>query len=371
MRCSDQGRQPGSGRRVRPVVGTPRRAASSSSAIPVLAARSGSCRSADVITPDQFEPGFLAEHRAARPRCATLSPSTVPAPWARRRSSSPASCARPPRAGRSRCWPSTAMAPGSSRRPHLPLKANGSGDVTRGPVHRPPARDGGRRRRPRVEPSSSVFDLLAAHPRTPARRELQLRAEPGRDRRAADAVRGPADPLTGRPGGPRRSGPGMRRAVGRTAQSTTRSSRWTTSRSYAGPSSRASSRVERPSSCGISAGVEVDQPAGDRPGPSVSHSSTGSPARELALDRGDPGRQQRRAPLTDRRAPRRRRGSAARAAWRRARATAAGRPSGVPVRWRSTVPTSPPASAVAARPAPGQHDAGCRPRRRSRPPRPW
>ena len=47
-----------------------------------------------------------------------------------------------------------------------------------------------------------------------------------------------------------------------TRQSTTRSSRWMTSRSYSGPSSRARSRVERPSSRGSS---PVTAPHGNAP----------------------------------------------------------------------------------------------------------
>ena len=63
------------------------------------------------------------------------------------------------------------------------------------------------------------------------------------------------------PSRPTRPGPPPTAAQ---ARSSTRSSRWTTSRSYPGPARRASSAVERPSSAGQLLASIVDQPAGRR-----------------------------------------------------------------------------------------------------------
>ena len=75
---------------------------------------------------------------------------------------------------------------------------------------------------------------------------------------------------------------------------------------------RAAPSVERPSSAGHLLGVVGDQPARDQ-APSGPTSSTGSPASNVALDAGHPGRQQRGPPLDAPPAPRRRRARAVRA----------------------------------------------------------
>ena len=77
------------------------------------------------------------------------------------------------------------------------------------------------------------------------------------------------------------------------------SSRWTTSRSYSGPSATASSLVDRPSRAGSSTGVVGDEPARDQLtiGPHEVHRVAGD---ETADHVGDPGREQRGAPLLQR-----------------------------------------------------------------------
>ena len=115
------------------------------------------------------------------------------------------------------------------------------------------------------DPGERLDRPAADHP--PRRRKLgQALATPvtssGSRRRTADRT-------------PRRPSP---------VRDSTRSSRCTTSRSYAAPSSRSRSCVERPSSAGQLVGVEVDQAAGDR------RCRRGRPGR--------PGRRRRRRPVT-------------------------------------------------------------------------
>ena len=208
-------------------------------AIPVLL-RERVVPQADLITPNQFELGFLTETEPGDldstlesvERARAMGPGTVLV----------TSVLRPDRPeGTIEMLAVHGDGAWIVQTPQLPMKANGSGDVTAAlfTAHLLQTGDAGVALGRTV---SSVFDLLTQHPRVGAPRAA-ARAEPGRDRPPADAVRGAADPLTRRRSD-RASVP---------AQSTTRSSRWMTSRSYAGPSSRARSRVERPSSRGSSA----------------------------------------------------------------------------------------------------------------------
>ena len=75
-----------------PVMGNARSGCFVHPAIPVLM-RERIVPAADLITPNQFELGFLTEHRARRPSSYARPPSTPPGRWGPRRSSSPASSA--------------------------------------------------------------------------------------------------------------------------------------------------------------------------------------------------------------------------------------------------------------------------------------
>ena len=232
-------------------------------AIPVLL-RERVVPEADLITPNQFELGFLTETEPAD-LDSTLTRSSAPARWARHRARHQRAAPRPAR-GHHRD-------DGGPRRrrldradPPIPMKANGSGDVTAAlfTAHLLQTRDPGS---PWGAPSAAS-STCCTRTHESGRARAAARADPGRDRQPADAVRGAADPLTsagtfapepsGSPHNRRGANvkvPGSGGKVGTrgVGQSTTRSSRWMTSRSYAGPSSRARSRVERPSSRGSSA----------------------------------------------------------------------------------------------------------------------
>ena len=82
-------------------------------AIPVLL-RERVVPEADLITPNQFELGFLTETDPAT-STPPSTPSSAPAPWAPARSSSPACCAPTAPRAPSRCSPCTATARGSCR----------------------------------------------------------------------------------------------------------------------------------------------------------------------------------------------------------------------------------------------------------------
>ena len=135
-----------------------------------------------------------------------------------------------------------------------------------------------RRRRPRPSPSRATAGQLAqrrsspdpipAH--RPARRRRRDAAVCGHVRRRR--MRAPC----------RRIGDDRRR---QRSTGATRSSRWTTSRSYAAPELAGQSRVDRPSSAGQLVGVVVDQPAGHRHARRRRRRSTGSPAANVAVDR--------------------------------------------------------------------------------------
>ena len=198
-------------------------------AIPVLL-REKVVPKADLITPNQFELGFLTETDpgdldstlASVERARAMGPNTVLV----------TSVLRPDRPeGTIEMLAVHGDGAWIVQTPQLPMKANGSGDVTAAlfTAHLLQTQDAGLALGPhRLQRLRPAHDHARVGPPRAA-----ARAEPGGDRPPADAVRGAAAALA--------------------AQSTTRSSRWMTSRSYAGPSSRARSRVERPSSRGSSA----------------------------------------------------------------------------------------------------------------------
>ena len=190
-------------------------------AIPVLL-REQVVPQADLITPNQFELGFLTETEPGDldstlesvERARAMGPGTVLV----------TSVLRPDRPeGTIEMLAVHGDGAWIVQTPQLPMKANGSGDVTAAlfTAHLLQTGDAGVALGRTV---SSVFDLLT-NTHESGRARAAARAEPGRDRPPADAVRGAAAPLT--------------RAAASARQSTTRSSRWMTSRSYAGPSSRA------------------------------------------------------------------------------------------------------------------------------------
>ena len=178
--------------------------------------------------------------------------------------------------------------------PALPMKANGSGDVTAAlfTAHLLSTGDAGGGPGPHGLAASST---CCRTPSTRASASCSC-AVPGEHRPPADAVRGHAGPLTLRPRLAGASGSG---GVG-TGQKTTRSSRWTTSRSYPGPSSRARSWVVRPEQPGQLARGVVDQPAADHRARRAGTASTGSPSPKAPSTPVIAGRQQRRAALDHR-----------------------------------------------------------------------
>ena len=210
---------------------------------------------------------FLGVGRRRR-RCSRSSPSSAaprrPAPGCRR--SPAARTTRRAAPGRQSCDASAARRPDLSRRRCT------------------------HDRRPGTSTSSAVERHARAGERLHPDHHARCRSVPAGRNVSARAGRASPRAARTRPQAPNAS-----------HQRSTRSSRCTTSRSYAAPSSRLRSCEERPSSAGQLGGVEVDQPAGHRrrrPAPAM---STGSPACEGAGDAGDAGGEQRGAPLGDRR----------------------------------------------------------------------
>ena len=176
-----------------PVMGNARSGCFVNPAIPILL-RERVVPAADLITPNQFELGFLT---GTEPDDLESTLASVDAARAMGPSARPGHQRRATRRARptpSRCWPSPTTAPGSCR-------PRGSRSRPTAPATSPPpcsprttARTGDAADA-LARTTSSVFDLLAHHPRV-RRARAAARRVAGVLRRPGDAVRGHPGALT-------------------------------------------------------------------------------------------------------------------------------------------------------------------------------
>ena len=249
-----------------PVIGNAASGSLVHSAIPVLL-RERLVPQADLITPNQFELGS-----SPRPTPATSTPPSTPSSspghtWLRRRPPSRASCAPTAPRAPSRCSRSGRPARG---RPDAASPDESTAPATSPPPSSPPTcetagcRPGPRSHRvqrvrpPRAHASSrgaASFSSSRARPRSPSP-GCSSRPSTSADRAA---TRQSSDTTNGQVAQRSRTG---RDCPGAAAGQSTRSSRWTTSRSYPGqlPGEVAARAPQQPGQLGGGVG---DEPAGD------------------------------------------------------------------------------------------------------------
>ncbi len=144
-----------------PVMGNAKSGCFVAPAIPVLL-RERVVPVADIITPNQFELGLPHRHRARHDSTPPSPRSTSPARWDRARCSSRASSAPTAKPARSRCSSVDDSGAWIVQTPLLPMKANGSGDVTAA-LFTAHYRETGDAADALARTASSVFDLLEQH----------------------------------------------------------------------------------------------------------------------------------------------------------------------------------------------------------------
>ena len=150
---------------------------------------------ADVITPNQFELGFLTGTEPRHPRGDARLRRRWPWRWARRPCWSPASSDPTAPTDTIEMLAVTGDGAWIVQTPRLPMKANGSGDVTAALFTAHLHETGSAGRGARRAPSSSVFDLLQ-ETLDSGERELRLVAAQDAIAHPRDAVRGRAGPLS-------------------------------------------------------------------------------------------------------------------------------------------------------------------------------